>query len=301
MFFLKRFFLFLFFTNIAAASPWFTGPLLAPAGKTIPAGHFNFEPYGFFTVYPGQFKNIEAVPIVTAGITDFLDLQMGIPIDMSWDRGQSAHGIGDYSVGFGVQVLKQKEHSWWPDLRVVVQEVFPTGKFDNLSPNKLGVDQTGLGAYQTFLAFNFQKLVEFSNQHYLRSRLSIVGATASKVTVNGVNVFGGNTMTHGSIKPGDSISVDLAFEYTLTQHWVPVFEALLVNSKGSDFQGNPGFTPGGTIDSLGGGNSRQVSLAPAIEYNFNSNIGIIYGVWFSVTGPHAAQFVSNAIALNCYF
>lgn len=287
-------------STIAAASPWFTGPLLAPSGKTIPAKHVNFEPYAFYTIYPQQFKSLEVTPILTAGLTDFLDLQMAFPYDASWDKHQHGSGIGDYSLGFGLQLLRQ-DKGWFSDLRFVVQEVFPTGHFNNLDPAHLGTDQTGSGAYQTVFGFNFQRLIELQNQHYLRTRLSLVAATASDVKVHGVSTFGGNPSTVGKVRPGNSYSTDLAFEYTLTQHWVPVFEMLYVNSGSSGFSGSPGFTPGGTIDSIGGAGGNQLSLAPAIEYSFNANIGLIAGVWFSVTGPHSSRFVSNVIALNCFF
>lgn len=294
-------FLLFFFSHAAIAGPWMTGPLLAPSGKTIPAGHFNFEPYGFYTDYPKGFRNIEVTPILTVGLTDFLDLQTSLPYDYSWDRGQHGNDIGDYSLGLGMQLLRQQESSWLPDLRMVIQEVFPTGRFENLNPNKLGTDQTGSGAYQTFIGFNFQKVLSFANEHYLRTRLSLVAARSGDVTVEGANVFGGGLMTEGRVRGGNSYSADLAFEYSLTQHIVPVFEALYVNSSATNFDGNPGFTPGGTVAAVGGRGGNQASLAPALEYNFNSNLGIISGVWFSVTGPHAAKFVTGTVAINCYF
>lgn len=270
-------------------------------GKTIPAGHINFEPYAFYSGYPKGFRNFEVVPILSVGVLSFVDLQTALPYDVSWDDRQHGNGIGDYSLALGFQVLRQKENSWLPDLRVVIQEVFPTGRFENLDPQRLGTDQTGLGAYQTYLGFNFQKLIQFHNGRYLRTRLSLVGAKFSDINVHNVNVFGGTAGTSGKVKLDNSYSADLAFEYTLTQNWVPVFEALYVHSPGSNFDGNPGFTPGGTVAGIGGKANEQVSLAPALEYNFNSNIGLIGGVWFSVTGPHAAKFVTGALALNCYF
>lgn len=292
----------LLFAKVAIAGPWWTGPLLAPAGKTIPSGHFNFEPYAFYTTYPNNFKNIEITPILTAGVTDFLDLQMALPYDYSWIS-QSRHStdIADYSLGVGIQVLKQKEGGWLPDLRVVVQEVFPTGRFENLDPRKLGTDQTGVGAYITALSFNFQKLWQFRNGHYLRSRLSVVGAFPGSSSVHGLNAFGGSEVTEGSVHLGNSYAVDMACEYQLTQNWVPVFEVLYAHSDGTGFTGNPGFTPGGAILSIGGPGSNSASLAPALEFNFNSNLGIIGGVWFSVTGPHAAKFVTSTIAVNYFF
>ncbi|QMT59437.1 hypothetical protein [Legionella sp. PC997] len=297
---LRLLFLLIFFVNAAMASPWFTGPLLAPAGKTIPRGHLNFEPYAFYSGYPKGFRNFEVVPILSVGVFSFVDLQTSIPYDYSWDNGQHGDGVGDYSLALGFQALRQQEGSWLPDLRIVVQEVFPTGRYDHLDPKRLGTDQTGLGSYQTYLGFNFQRLFQLKNDHYLRTRLSLVGAKFSDVEVQGVNVFGGSPTTEGRVKLDNSYSADLAFEYTLTQNWVPVFEVLFVHNPSSNFDGNPGFTPGGTVAGIGGKANEQVSLAPAIEYNFTSNLGLIGGVWFSVTGPHAAKFVTGALALNCY-
>lgn len=296
------FLLLLFFTKGAVvASPWMTGPLLAGNGRTIPAGHVNIEPYSFYTVYPGEFRNFEETPIISIGLTKFIDIQASFPYDFDWNRGQYASNIGDYSLGFGFQVMQQKPNSWRPDLRITLQEIFPTGKFDHLDINKFGTDQTGSGSYQTAVAFNFQYLIELYNQHYLRSRLNLVGGTGTDVNVDGVNTFGGGTDTRGKVKVGNSYSADLAFEYSLTKNWVPVFEMLFVISEATGFSGNPGFTPAGAYNTIGGPGGNQFSLAPALEYNFSENFGIIGGVWFSVTGPPAGQFTTYTVALNYFF
>ena len=46
--------------------------------------------------------------------------------------------------------------------------------------------------------------------------------------------------------------------------------------------------------------SEQISMAPALEYNFNANVGIIGGAWFSVAGRNSTQFISWVLALNIY-
>jgi hypothetical protein len=298
------------------ASPWYTGPLIASNTNTTAVGHFNLETYGFYTVYPDDFKNLEPSVILSTGITNFLDIQVGVPYDFSWDYGVSSHGIADTSVGVGLQLMEQKGRRWYPDMSLFIQELFPTGKFQNLNPKLLNTDQLGGGSYQTSVALDFQYTAELDADHYLRGRLSLVGAKGSVVNVNGANAYGGLPSTHGKIYPGNSYSADIALEYTLTQHWVPVFEAIYVTSADSTFRGyagditldlslppigttggNPGFTPGGAI---GGGGGRQFSLAPALEYNFSENLGIIGGVWFSISGPADAQYTSYVLALNYY-
>ncbi len=292
----------LLFTNAAIAGPWFTGPLLAPAGRTIPKGHFNIEPYSFYTEYasPPGFKNFEVNPFLTVGINSFMDFQAGLPWDYSWVNEQHGRGIGDFGLGFGFQVFKQKQGSLIPDLRIVLQETIPTGRFENLNPQKMLTDQTGFGAYQSIVSLNFQKLFTFG-KHYLRSRVSLAGVFSNTASVEGVNTFGGNEFTSGRVFPGNSYSADWAVEFTLTQHWVAVMEALYVHNDSTFFRGNPGFTADGTVGVIGGKGSEAASLAPAIEYNFTPTLGIIAGVWFSVTGPHDTKFISTTVAVNYYF
>ncbi len=92
----------------------------------------------------------------------------------------------------------------------------------------------------------------------------------------------------------------MAFEYSLTKNWVPVFEALYVNSSASSFVGNPGLTPGGIVGSIGGTGGSQFSLAPALEYNFSANLGVIGGVWFPV-GNTSGGFTAYTLAINYFF
>jgi hypothetical protein len=292
--------LLLLLSQTAFASPWMTGPLLAPSGKTIAKGHYNVEPYAFYTEYPGGFKNFEIVPIFSMGLTDSIDFQTSIPFDHNWVKNASGSGLGDYTVGMGFQIFKENEKTWQPNLRFVIQEVLPAGDFENFDPLDLGTTQTGGGAYKTVLGLNFQKLFTLENERYLRTRLNFVGAYSTEVDITGSSTFGGVTETSGTIKPGLSYSIDLAFEYTLTQNWVPALDILFSGSTSTSFEGNPGFTPDGTLVGVGGKGGNSLSLAPAIEYNFSANLGVIAGVWFSVATPKGADFVTGAIAVDLY-
>src|SRR5580693_8788787 len=67
--------------------PWFTGPLLTPSATAIPFGHFNFEPYLFFTQNKGVYdKNWRShhVPTFT-NVNLQLPLQLGIAPDWEFD------------------------------------------------------------------------------------------------------------------------------------------------------------------------------------------------------------------------
>ncbi len=47
--------IFLFSSFHLYADPWFTGPILAPAGRVVQIGHINFELYGFWTTKTGSY------------------------------------------------------------------------------------------------------------------------------------------------------------------------------------------------------------------------------------------------------
>lgn len=301
------------YCKIASAGPWFTGPLLAPAGHTIPRGHTNLEMYGFYTVNEGVFnrhwklihtpgsESIVGDPIFSHGLTDRIDIQYAVPYAYNRNQGKSSQRISDVSAVLGYQLIEQKDSKWIPDLRVTLQEVIPTGKHDRLNSLNNGADGTGLGSYQTGLALNFQHLLQLGETHYLRSRLSLSYLYASPVDLNGLSVYGGTPLTRGTIRPGNLSSVDVAAELTLTQNWVAVMESYVANRGSTRFSGSIGNDALGRPGTIGHGSVDEITLAPAVEYNFSPNIGLIAGPWFTLAGRETSDFISYVVALNAYW
>ncbi|WP_419418826.1 hypothetical protein ACNVED_09710 [Legionella sp. D16C41] len=306
------FFLNFLIFNSAFASPWYTGPLLAPAGHTIPKGHTNLEPYAFFTDNDGVYtrhwrlthiphsESIVGLPVITQGIADKFDIQYTLPYTYNEQQGRHYDHISDISMILGYQALEQGKTKWRPDLRVTVQEIFPSGKFEDLKPFYKGTDASGLGSYQTGFNLNFQHLLQLTELNYLRTRLSIGFLTGTDVRIHGITSYGGVANTDGKINPGNLFNVDLAWELNLTQNWVAVMEGYYASRDGTRFRGFSGSNSNGTAVNLGHQNLAEISLAPAIEYNFNQNVGIIGGYWFSITGKDATDFKSVVVALNIY-
>ncbi|MGL5742328.1 MAG: hypothetical protein ACRCXC_07135 [Legionella sp.] len=300
------------FSQMACADPWFTGPILAAAGHTIPRGHTNLEVYGFDTFVNGQynnsghvvstplFKSVSLLPLLTHGFTDWLDVQIAVPSVFNSTKGESYNRIADTSLGIGLQFVEQRKHQYLPDIRFFVQETFPTGKYENLNPELLGTDATGLGSYRTLLALNFQYLAEVYAQHYIRTRLILSRTYYSSVQVMGFDSFGGSEITNGTADLGTDNNIDLAFEYTLTQNWVAVMEGYYSDGTPILFDGV--FTPTRKGHNLNiSGHFYEVGLAPAIEYNFTSNVGVIGGVWFPVAGQNTSHFLTYVMAINAYW
>lgn len=302
--------------RMLSAGPWYTGPLLAPSGHTIPNGHTNLELYVFHTVLKGNYTSngsITQTPcdssnvgnvVFSHGITDRMDVQISPSYAYNINKGQSYHHIGETSAILGYQLLEQKDSRFRPDIRMTVGEIIPTGKYEQLDPVNMGTDATGLGSYQTVYNLNFQHLARINDINYLRTRLSIGYVNAHDVRIHGTSSYGGSANTWGKISLGNQSSVDLAGELSLTQHWVLVMEGFASKRRPTAFRGFPGTNPDGsfaTIASLGQGLSKQLTLAPAIEYNFNSNMGLIIGRWFTLRGKNTAEFSSLVAAFNMYW
>lgn len=301
-------------SSSALAEPWFTGPLLTPAGHTIPRGHTNLEVYGLNitsngnynaqgqVVHGPHFTTKVANPFFTHGLTDWMDVQFSLPYVFNKTLEQHYNGIGDVAAGVGLQLLEQKQSTWKPDVRFVFQETIPTGRFDNLSPIAAGTDSTGFGSYQSQFALNFQRLSSLFKTHYLRTRVSVSHIHYSPVTVNGLNSYGGTTNTFGTVNGGEENDAYLAFEFTLTQHWVAVMEGYWSRGDATGFNSIFGIgNLGRPDDNISRGSYFEEGLSPALEYNFNSNVGLIGGVWFPVKGTNTSHYLTYALALNAYW
>lgn len=302
----------LIFSKIACAAPWFTGPIFAAAGHTVPRGHTNFEVYALGTFTNGQynssgqiihtplFKSIVLEPILTHGFTDWMDIQLAVPYAFNSTLGANHDHIADSSVAVGLQLIEQKKHKLLPDFRLLIQEVFPIGSYEQLNPELMGTDSTGLGSYETNVALNFQYLAEVFDSHYLRTRLILSRVYYSPVNIIGISSFGGTPSTKGTVHPGTQNDIDLAFEFTVTQNWVAVMEGYITRGQANVFNGT--LDPAHRDTTLQfRGPFTEKGLAPAIEYNFNANVGIIGGVWFPVKGSNTSHFISYVVALNAYW
>lgn len=299
--------------SFSETGPWFTGPLLAPAGHTIPRGHSNLELYGIHTDNKGVFNRHGKLihtptfrsrifnPLFSHGLSDYVDIQLSVPYGYNSNKGERQGGFTDNTAVLGFQLLEQKNSRWRPDLRLSLQEIFPAGKYEQLSARKNGTDAKGLGSYQTAIGLNFQHLLPVFKTHYLRTRLSLTHIYASRAKIQGISSYGGAEDTQGRIRPGNLSSIDLAGEFSLTPNWVAVMEAFASYRQATQFRGFRGTSANGAPASIGHGSIDFISLAPAIEYNFNANYGVIAGVWFDLKGKEVAKFISPMVAFNAFW
>jgi len=290
-------------TNQPRDDAWWTGPLLAASPGSLTPGHFLIEPYLFDAIPQGHYDNdgqrhpaphandFGSQSYLLYGLTDRVGVGL-IPRfgfnDVSVGRDSSKVGVGDLSVQAQYGLTKFQEGSWIPTTAFVVQETLPTGKYDRLGDRP--ADGLGLGTYSTNLALYSQYFFWMPNGRILRTRLDVSYQISGSAGVRDVSVYGTEEGFRGRARPGNVTVVDAAGEYSMTQHWVLAMDVVYERDSSTHIHG-------AGLD-FNTGESHNWSLAPAIEYNFNSRVGIIAGAKLTVAGRNATALVIPVAAVN---
>jgi hypothetical protein len=291
-------------------APWFTGTLLSSRGSTVDAGHWVIEPYVFFTEFGGLYNNnwrlqsaassrtIVQQTYVIYGLTDRLDLELAPQWLGNYAGDESVTGFGDFPISLGFQALRG--HDWLPDVRLWVQETFPTGNFEELPPTTRGLGGTGGGSFATTLGLAFQKPIKLADDRYFRYRFNASYGFYSSVGVEGFNSYGGGIATRGRVEPGRLTTLTAAGEYTVTRQVVLALDVTYQIAEATRFTGDPGLTLSGGPAQVGKGYSEVLTIAPAVEYFWNSHVAVIAGPWMSLRGRNTSEFFGLVAALYVY-
>jgi len=290
--------------------PWLTGPLLSPSPSAIPKGHFNFEPYLFidnaFGVYNNHWhvhsfqktvSNINLQFFTQIGLNSWMDLSILPQFFYNYVGTESRWRFGDLLLGLDFQLHRGRSSNKTPSVKFTINELFPTGSYQHLKTYAVGTDAAGGGTFATTFQFVFGyhwRLSESPYRYYLASRWSIGATLFTPVSVHGLNAYGGDFTTSGKVLPGASFPIYAGFEFTLTRNWALALDIANIFTCKTKFKGHS-IVPVGRNDW-----SYTLSFAPAIEFNFNANVGLIGGVRFTAIGRNASKFINYVIALNWY-
>ncbi len=294
---------------------WWTGPLLAASAGTLAPGHFLIEPYVFDAIPRGQYdndgnrhggphsNNFGSQSYVLYGLTDRVGVGF-IPrfgfSKLSEGKDSSKVGIGDLTLQGQYGLTRFEEGSWIPSTALVFQETLPTGKYDRLGDRP--ADGHGSGVYSTTLAVYSQYFFWMPNGRILRTRLDLSFSIAGSAEVRDVSVYGTDEGFRGRARPGNVAVADAAWEYSVTRNWVLALDVVYerdanTHVHGFDFPSSAGAAPAALIE-LNSGSGHTWSIAPAIEYNFNSRVGVIAGAKLTVAGRNATALVIPVAAVN---
>jgi hypothetical protein len=286
--------------------PWLTGPLLTPSGHVIPTGHINMEPYLYWTITRGQYGadwRANSVPRFTS-INGQYSFQLGVAPSTEFDwilqgfynstQGVSSWCLGDIPIALSFQLLDERPGDWYPAIKLRFGGNLPIGRYQRLSPHKKKTDAGGSGSFLPGAGLVFTRLYHLTRQYYLATRFFLNYTLPTPVHVHGASAYGGNRQTRGKVFPPQIFLSLLGLEATLSRNWALALDVQYDYTTKGRFSGK---AAGATMTSP---HSQQLALAPAIEYNWSENLGLIGGAWFSVAGQNSSQFVSWVVAINIY-
>ncbi len=266
---------------------WWTGPMLAASAGTLPQGHVLIEPYLYDVTAPHT-NGFASRTYLVYGLLDRLSVGL-IPIfgfnQVSNGPSSSGVGIGDLTAQAQYRLTQFHPGGWVPTTSLIVQEAFPTGKFDELGARPS--NGFGAGAYTTTVALYSQTYFWMPNGRILRTRLNLSQSFSSEVGVKGVSVYGTGPTFVGHAWPGNTSYVDAAAEYSMTRSWVLALDVTYSHAGSTRLTG--GFESG-TSDGFG--------FAPAVEYNWTSSVGLLLGTRILPAGHNTTASITPAIAVN---
>ena len=292
--------------------PWLTGPLLAPSGHVLPLGHWNIEPYEFITTNFGRydhewhthpvlhnFYNANTQVSTQYGFARRFDITVTPQFSWNHTHGASHWDLNDLPISLSYQLVYDTVVNWWPAVKLSFHTSAPIGRYQKLDPNDKGTDVGGSGSWLPGVRLTMSQQYWWGGNVFFAPRLSFDYTIPTAVHVKGFNAYGGGHHTHGKVIPGQAFSGVFGFEISVTKRWVLAGDLLYVHANTTRFKGHRGATAG-VPNTIGAPSIDQWSVAPAIEYNWNSSIGMIAGVWFSIAARNSPEFATAVVALNIY-
>ena len=293
---------------------WWTGPIVAAGAGTMPKGHTLVEPYVYDVIREHRFDDEgdrQSVPrsdsygsltYILYGITDRFTAGL-IPTfgytETSAASDSSGVQAGDLTLQGQYRLSQFHEGSRVPTMSLVLQETLPTGKYDRLGnqPN----DGFGSGAYTTTIALYSQYYLWMPNGRILRTRLNVSYAFSNDVDVEGVSVYGTGQGFRGEAQPGDVFTLNSSWEYSITRNWVFAFDLVYQHDASTQVSGTDSSSDSAVPIDAESGSAWRFGVAPAVEYNFNSRVGVIAGArWFGA-GKNTSATITPVMAINMVF
>jgi hypothetical protein len=295
---------------------WWTGPIIAAGAGTLPQGHALVEPYVYDVIRYGRYNNdgdersasrthaYGSLTYILYGVTD--RFTAGLIPTFGYNRvngGRDSSGIqvGDLSVQGQYRLTEFRRGSPIPTLSLIVQQTLPTGKYDRLGENVN--DGLGSGANTTTLAIYSQYYLWMSNGRVLRSRFNVSYALSNDVDVEDVSVYGTSTGFRGTAHPGDVLTINSAWEYSMTREWVFAIDLIYQHDANTRLEGRQADPATGDMQRIDEdfGSAWRFGVAPAIEYNFTSRVGVIAGARWFVAGRNTSATITPVAAINMVF
>jgi hypothetical protein len=292
---------------------WWTGSMLAQTAATLPRGHVAVESYLYDVSSSARVDargtrqpttrsdGFGSLTYAMYGLTDRVMIGLAPVVGYTRVRGgpsSSGVGFGDLTLHAQYRLTQFHEGGRTPTTSLVVQETLPTGRYDRLGDHP--GDGIGSGARTTTLGLFSQMYFWLPTGRILRMRLDASRTFPGGVDVSGVSVYGTHAGFRGHAEPGRALAIDLSAEYSLTRQWVLAIDANYQDGGSTRVSGRepvPGSPDPAAVD-LNSGTARTLYVAPAVEYSWTANLGVLVGVRLTAMGRNGALTLTPAVAIN---
>ncbi len=133
-------------------------------------------------------------------------------------------------------------------------------------------------------------------------RFNVSQGFSNSVNVEDVSVYGTEAGFRGHAKPGSSFFVDASWEYSLTRRWVLALDATYRHNGNTRVTGHNVLNSNGVQNPssirLDSGSSEAFGFAPAIEYSWKPNLGVLLGTRVIPPTHNTHATITPAVAIN---
>lgn len=295
--------------DAAVQAQWFTGSLEAPSPALPKAGIVAVEPYFIYTDNTGAYgdgwrhygvpnvvDSVESLTVLKYALTDRLSIEALPAFARAWNDQTGATGLEDLPTELEYRFNDENNRTGAPSVTAALGLSFPVGQYQRLSSPAAGL---GSGTYTLKEGLLFQSLFDTTDHHPVRLRFyGAVFEALQDVSLQDVSVYGTTAGFRGHVAPGLSEELGIGAGYAIDERWVLALDLVGNNASATKVHG---VEMNGSIVYLNGSASSSVSIAPAVEYNWSGNIGVIAGVEFSAAGRNASSYFAPQIALSMAF
>lgn len=288
----------------ALSDAWWTGPMLANSAATLPRGHALIETY-VYDVHSARGDSLGSLTYMLYGVSDALTLGVKPSFGFNAVRGardSAGVGFGDLTLQAQYRLTRFDAARGIPALAISVQETVPTGRYDRLGTRP--ADGIGGGAWGTTVALYAQHYFWLPNGRILRGRINVSGTVSGRAPLHDVSIYGTSEGFRGNARPGRSFYLGGSLEYSVTKRWVLGLDATWTHNGATRIAGFGASDPVTGVAPpvrLEYGPSDAVALAPAIEYSWTPNLGVLLAARFIPKGHNVAPSVTPAVAINAVF
>lgn len=244
----------------------------------------------------GDYSSLDMEVKISYGLFRDCEIYVTLPFEYNWagdvnqpgpggERSSTFGGLDDVNLTIKYQLLAEGYRV--PTITGLVAVDFPTGRYRNLDPGRLGTDAIGDGVYVLTGGLNFFKTLK---PVYLYANLwySVQTAYDYEDTESGLDPF--NYLYH----PRDYLTVNLAIDYALTAKW---FAKLEVNSY---------WDVGNLSGRIFGGQAQApytalITVQPGIGFMATDRFSLDLGVGIDAWGKKSYRAITPLLSLGYSF